>query len=205
MINNKNGAIELSITTIVVVVIGITLLALGLAWVSGIFERLQGTTKGAFEKADAEIGNIFAGGAQDAPFRISPTSLSVKQGGREKVNIIISNLGVTTVNNVQAFRPSSSWDVGSAVSKKGDTNADSGPGTDAQLKVKCLIADTLSDASKSYDLSSGQEAKITVYVDVAKDALLGSYLCNFGVNEIGGLSSGAAQLEVPSLSITVTR
>ena len=31
--NNKKGAIELSMTTIIVVVIGITLLSLGLMWV----------------------------------------------------------------------------------------------------------------------------------------------------------------------------
>ncbi|MBI2499413.1 hypothetical protein HYV88_04190 [Candidatus Woesearchaeota archaeon] len=211
MINNKKGAIELSITTIVVVVIGITLLALGLAWVSGIFERLQGTTKGAFEKADAEIGNIFAGGAQDSPFRLSPTSISVKQGGRERAAVIVSNLGNLDVLDIQIFRPTDTWDPsGGDLGQKSDTKADAGPPTGSTTttsvdKVNCLLSDTISYISKQYDLKSGQEAKVSVYVDVDKNAPLGNYLCKFGVNKISGLSAGSAQIEIPSLNILVTK
>ncbi|MBT4630627.1 hypothetical protein HOC06_00165, partial [Candidatus Woesearchaeota archaeon] len=56
--NNKKGAIEMSMTTIIVVVIGITLLSLGLVWVKTIFDNLQGTTVDAFDQVDAAIGEL---------------------------------------------------------------------------------------------------------------------------------------------------
>lgn len=51
----KKGAIELSMTTIIVIVIGITLLVLGLTFVTNIFKRTADLAKKAFEISDKEL------------------------------------------------------------------------------------------------------------------------------------------------------
>lgn len=51
----KKGAIELSMTTIIVIVLGITLLTLGLMFVRGIFSKINVITKTTFEDADKQI------------------------------------------------------------------------------------------------------------------------------------------------------
>ena len=51
----KKGAIEMSMNTIIVIVIGVTLLILGLAFVRGIFTKIGGLTEGAFSDAEKEI------------------------------------------------------------------------------------------------------------------------------------------------------
>jgi len=53
---NKKGAIELSMNTIIIIVMGVVLLSLGLMFVRGIFSQVEGLSKSAFETADAEIG-----------------------------------------------------------------------------------------------------------------------------------------------------
>src|SRR3989344_3453383 len=87
---DKMGAIELSITTIVVVVIGITLLTLGLVWVSGIFDKLRGTTEGAFEKVDTQIEEILGQGSGKA-ISVTPSSISLEKGSTAKVRVILEN------------------------------------------------------------------------------------------------------------------
>ena len=58
MIKNKKGALELSINTIVVIVIGVTLLILGLVFVRGIFEKVQKISDTAFDKASELLGGL---------------------------------------------------------------------------------------------------------------------------------------------------
>ena len=64
---NKKGAMELSINTIVIVVIGITLLVLGLVFVRGIFDKLGDLGGGAFQKAEQELKQIQSGDTNEVP------------------------------------------------------------------------------------------------------------------------------------------
>src|SRR3989338_6565626 len=52
---SKKGAIELSMTTIIVIVIGVTLLILGLVFVRNIFSKTEQSGLQAFEQAEKEI------------------------------------------------------------------------------------------------------------------------------------------------------
>jgi len=52
---SKKGAIELSMTTIIVIVLGVTMLILGLVFVRNIFQRTATLTEEAFENAEKEI------------------------------------------------------------------------------------------------------------------------------------------------------
>ena len=155
MLNGKRGAVELSITTIVVVVIGIVLLTLGLIWVRGIFGRLGGTTSSAFDKVDAEITSIF--GDVGEPIILSPPAIKLKRGETKTALLILSNTEGQTINNV--------------IAQKDTANSDLATG-----RIDCLFADTLKDNSLSYNLGSDQQAKLTIVIK-DNNAPLGVYNC----------------------------
>lgn len=73
---SKKGAMELSMNTIVIVVIGITLLVLGLVFVRGIFTKLGGLGTEAFQQAEQELKQIQAG---DTKLNF-PASIDLKKG-----------------------------------------------------------------------------------------------------------------------------
>lgn len=85
----KRGAIELSITTIVVVVIGITLLVLGLSFVYNIFGDLGEQQKKLGEFTDEQIRDIFA--ASDQYLNLPTTDFSVEVGKPFNLDMVIKN------------------------------------------------------------------------------------------------------------------
>ncbi len=91
MKSKKRGAIELSMTTIIVVIIGITLLTLGLRWVYNIYgdiERQRGQMSEAMEQ---QIRDMF--GQSDKPLNLLTTSISIGQGKSYDLGIAIKNTG----------------------------------------------------------------------------------------------------------------
>ncbi|MDP2906402.1 MAG: hypothetical protein Q8O03_00530 [Nanoarchaeota archaeon] len=94
---SKKGAMELSMNTIVVVVIGITLLVLGLVFVRGIFTRLGGLGGSAFQKAEQELQQI-----QSGETKINfPQNVEVKKGGSTVQEMRICNTDGTLEANSQ--------------------------------------------------------------------------------------------------------
>ena len=92
---SRKGAMELSMNTIVVVVIGITLLVLGLVFVRGIFTRLGGLGGSAFQKAETELQQI-----QSGETKINfPQNIEVKKGGSAVETIRICNTDGTLEAN----------------------------------------------------------------------------------------------------------
>ena len=55
MRNGKKGALELSVNTIIIIVIGVTLLTLGLLFVRNIFTQTTDLSQTAFENANREL------------------------------------------------------------------------------------------------------------------------------------------------------
>lgn len=89
---NKKGAVELSMTTIIVIVIGVVLLSLGLMWVRGVFTKISGLTTQAFIQADQEIREKMGG---DAKFYVSGQTFDIKPGEKLTINVGIQNFGET--------------------------------------------------------------------------------------------------------------
>lgn len=164
---SKKGAIELSMTTIIIIVIGITLLTLGLTWIRGVFRDLDDVTVGAFEQADAAIGEL---GTIDSELTISPDSIKVKQGGAKTVDVVIANFEDSSV----AFQASVS---------------------SSSEKVLCVFADKKSSVSKEYNLGSGQQAEIKLIVD-EKGGPLGLETCVVEVSGITGDNTEELIVEV---------
>ncbi len=86
----KKGAIELSITTIIVIVLGITLLSLGLVFIRGLFGKISGLTEQAFGAAQSEIEREMA---PDQKFYVGGITIDVKSGKSTTVNAGVQNFG----------------------------------------------------------------------------------------------------------------
>ncbi len=145
----KKGALELSITTIIVIVIGITLLSLGLIFVRSIFTNISGLAKESFEQADAEIGKL---SEVDSFLTISPSKIDVEKGSSRDVKVIIANfeaVPITVKAKVISTDP----------------------------KIRCLFADTKGSSSKEYTITSGETRKL-ILVAEEKGGALGFEYCN---------------------------
>ncbi|MDD5253528.1 MAG: hypothetical protein PHG05_00285 [Candidatus Nanoarchaeia archaeon] len=87
---NKKGAIELSISTIVIVVIGVTLLVLGLTFVRGIFKKVGGLTDQSFQAGEKLIQDQMS---SDQKFYISGITFELESGGSQTIYTGIQNFG----------------------------------------------------------------------------------------------------------------
>jgi hypothetical protein len=74
---DKKGAIEFSMTTIMVIIIGVAVLALGLTWIRGTFTQVGDITDAAFESAKDQLRAELT---SSDPLGISPSTLSLKPG-----------------------------------------------------------------------------------------------------------------------------
>ncbi len=88
MIKDKKGALELSINTIVVIVIGVTLLTLGLIFVKNIFSKVTSLSDNVFDNAQSSIKDISHTGKFN-----SPTSISIEQSKKKTFNMYVSHDG----------------------------------------------------------------------------------------------------------------
>jgi len=143
----KKGALELSITTIVVVVIGVTILTLGLVFVKGMFDKLGGTTTKIFQQTDTIIDTMTI----DSKYS-GPSSVEVKQGEMISFTVTVGHDGTVGGDNAIPFVI--------AVSPSGGT------------PVKGLVVSVISD--KSVNLKPAQQATYTIGVKADTDAVLDS-------------------------------
>lgn len=100
----KRGALELSVSTIVIVVIGVTLLTLGLLFVTSIFTDIGGQQKQLTAFSDEKIREIFEG--SEDYINIPATRIKIKIGETETIDILIKNVGDSTIAN-----PSLEWNI----------------------------------------------------------------------------------------------
>lgn len=85
---NKKGALELSMNTIVIIVIGVTLLILGLAFVRGMFSKITELSEGAFEKAEGQIGDV---SNIKQPLTAIPEAISLQKGKGKLTTLVVAN------------------------------------------------------------------------------------------------------------------
>ncbi|MEK6974491.1 MAG: hypothetical protein AABW41_04625 [Nanoarchaeota archaeon] len=85
----KRGAIELSMTTIIVIVIGITLLSLGLLWVRSTFQRISTLTESQFDNAQQIID---ATPITDEKLSV-PLEINIKVGETKGFRMYLNNDG----------------------------------------------------------------------------------------------------------------
>ncbi len=134
----KKGAIELSMTTIIIIIIGVTLLSLSLIWIRGTIKNVTDISEKAFKTAEGEIGKL-SGVSQ--LLTLSPTSIDLAQQASNSVEVIIANFETQPISVT-------------AEVESGDP------------KLICLFADRpeKSGKSKTYNLGSGSQVKIKLIV-----------------------------------------
>lgn len=86
----KRGAIELSMNTIIIVVIGITILTLGLRWIYGIFDDLSDRSAQIGKLSDEQIRGLFE--EQDDVIYIETSTPEVKKGKEINLNAVVKNI-----------------------------------------------------------------------------------------------------------------
>ena len=87
---NKKGALELSMNTIIIIVIGVVLLSLGLMFVRGIFSQTTDLSDKVFANANQELDTL-VGGASRALI-ISPEKVRIKAGQTSGFIVQVTNL-----------------------------------------------------------------------------------------------------------------
>lgn len=80
----KKGAIEFSMTTIMVIIIGVAVLALGLAWIRGTFEQVETITESSLEAAETIVGEVAFSGKSSAP-----ATITMKANDAKKFKILV--------------------------------------------------------------------------------------------------------------------
>ncbi len=153
----KRGALELSVNTIVIVVLGITILIVGLAFIDTIKEKLSGSAEGAFKELEGRFDELNA----QRLLTLRPNSFDVKAGKTKQIEVIIANLGDSDYGNVVV-------------------NVES-VGND----IKCFFASTQTMKSKVYNIASGKQVSLDLRVQALGNARLGDKTCNVVVSGAG--------------------
>lgn len=87
---NKRGALELSMNTIIIIVIGVVLLSLGLIFVRGIFSQTTDLSDKVFANANKELDSL--GGSVNSALVASPETVRLKAGQTSGYLIQVTNL-----------------------------------------------------------------------------------------------------------------
>ncbi len=165
---DKKAAIELSMTTIIVIIIGITLLSLGLIWVRGTFKDITRLSGDAFKQADGAISDIFE--EVDKAVYVSPPSVDLEQNSAKTAQFRITNFEQEQI--------------------KAKVRVES-----SDEKISCIFADTFKAESKEYTLGSGKTVEIKVIVE-DKGSSLGIKGCNFEVPSIKNANTDSLVVSV---------
>ena len=150
---SKKGAVELSMTTIIVIVIGITLLTLGLTWVRSSLGNVMDLTDQAFDLSDQEIEDMFAN--SDELLKILPNSVDMKKSKSAEVGMILYNLGESQMTVQAQVQPIA-----------------------AGVPLSCKFGDTLTATSKEYTLMSGASEKIKIEIKKTEATTIGTGGCD---------------------------
>ncbi len=87
---NKRGALELSMNTIIIIVIGVVLLSLGLMFVRGIFTQTTDLSDKVFANANKELDSL--GGSVDSALVVSPETVRLEAGKTSGFVVLVTNL-----------------------------------------------------------------------------------------------------------------
>jgi hypothetical protein len=153
---DKKGAVELSMTTIIIIVIGITILSLGLVWIRSVFTDVGELSSGAFEQGQTQINEIF--GKSKEAVALSPSETTIEQGATKTVTLAIRNSGSEDISGVYAEVTALKF------------------GGEEATDLACGFDDTGTPKTNTYSLSSGESTSRGLIVKDSGSAV-GTYIC----------------------------
>ena len=175
MIKSKKGALELSVNTIVVIVIGVTLLTLGLVFVRTLFSNLEEISKGTFDKANELLEGLEN---VDKPLTVIPSEIDVKKGEDDAVKVVLANFEQNTLNLRISI-------------KNAEDDSD----------IDCYLYDENARKTKTagpYEIGSGDQQSLALIVK-DKDGSLRTTACSISVQ---GLPRGQDSEETLIVRVT---
>ncbi len=164
---HKKGAIEMSMQTIIVVVIGVTLLTLGLKFVYDTFTNIGGQQDQVSKATESKISELF--GESDNAISLPQDNMDLKQGKKSTLKAYIRNIEPGTVNAALEI-----------IVDKANI-----PESATVDSVKKWF--TYNGAATKLDEGELREANVAI--SIPKTAKLGTYLVTFNVkcSEEGGV------------------
>lgn len=153
---DKEGAIELSMTTVIVIILGVILLTLGLAFVRGVFTKVSDLTDTSFSQAEAAIGQL---GTIENELTLTSRNVDLEQGKDVAVGVVVKNFDESDVTfQLRTSKPAR---------------------TAQAADFDCLVAQTEETESRQFTLGSGEERNFVIAIlDQGRDSPLGRYVCN---------------------------
>jgi len=154
---NKKAALELSMNTIIIIVIGVVLLSLGLMFVRGIFTQTTDLSDKVFANANKELDSL--GGSVSSALVASPETVRVKAGETSGFVVQVTNL------------------------EEGKTyNGLTGTLTTFGQGIRCEFADGMAQKSIRA-LVTGAEERLQIFVRTQKGSI-GTKSCEFRLNNL---------------------
>jgi len=159
MIKSKKGALELSVNTIVVIVIGVTLLTLGLVFVRGIIDQTKDISDRAFQQANQEL-DALGGGATEI-LTIAPQTVRVDAGDTTGFTVLIKNVEQNPYSGITANIKNSE--------------------AATRSNVRCEFSDGSISKQIRSPLGVGAEDRYNIRVRTTKSSI-GSFGCEFSLS-----------------------
>lgn len=160
----KRGALELSVNTIVIVVLGVTILIIGLAFLDTIRDKLSSISEESFQQIEGKFNELNA----QQLITLAPNNFELTSGKSKVVTLVVANLDPDAYSGVFATIQNLDKDI------------------------KCSFAATKLGKSKAYDIPSGQQVSLAVLVETTKSTGLGNKVCNVQVTG-GGITQADAE------------
>jgi len=157
---NKKGAIELSMTTIIIIILGVILLVMGIGWITSMLSGAEDITDSAIKGGQEQVQNIL--GSSKEPLTLYSTNIDLEQGSYAYIGAIILN------------------DQGDTGEYKLETAMTSSDDND----LDCYIAEVKS-LSEDFSLTSGRDSSRTIVVEDAGNTALGLYGCTVKLTRDG--------------------
>jgi len=152
---NKKGAIELSMTTIIIIVIGVTILSLGLVWINSLMGQIGDLTDKAISGGQKQVEDLM--GQSDETLNLYSNSIDLKRGDYTQVGVVVYNKEGTA----QDFTLKA--EMGSLSAGKGD--------------VDCLIAEAEGHEDSISGIVSGEKKSRIILISDEGSSPLGLYTC----------------------------
>lgn len=168
---NKRGALELSMNTIIIIVIGVVLLSLGLMFVRGIFSQTTDLSDKVFANANKELDSL--GGSVNTALVLSPEIVRLKAGQTSGFVVQVTNL-----EESQTY------------------TGLTGKLTTTDQGITCVFSDGTT-AANIRTLVSGAEDRLQVLVKSQKGSL-GTKTCKFTLN---GLTNTIFDNEIEAIIV----
>lgn len=169
---NKKASLELSMSTIVIVILAMTLLGLGLAFIRGMFSNIEDISESTFDKVSDQLQRDLVNSNEKLVF--SQTKISIGRGASSLLGWGIKNQGAAKMDYWAEFVP---------VKCPGECPAIRELNTNWFTFKYNPYGD---DSSLLYSLNPTEQNVKRIDLTVPKDAIPGPYLISLSIYEENG-------------------